>query len=671
MAWTLLRASLDGALVVLAVWLLTRTLTLTPATRTILWWCAAAKFVLGLVWIAPIEIPILPAASPRPAAVATVNASPSDAVPKDVYSRVTTRVASRVGPRISERFIPNVDRDDSLVGAVLFSPLRGLGEWSSFAAIAWLGGLLLVAFVAIEKWRATSAIVRASTAAPPETRQQASDLAARLNLKRVPDVRISERVETPLVAGLRSPVILLPASRFAALTSEQQEMALCHELTHVKRADLWLGCVPALAERLFFFHPLAHFMSREYSLAREAACDAAVVKTLGAAPRDYGSLLLVLGVSRPQTGAASGAAWSFLHLKRRIAMLQEFPSITHRSRVVAAGAVGLAILALVPLRLVARPASPTPHAALAAEQRPESAREPIDVEKSTLSEPVEQERTSRKGDLAFVLFLGDKQRTVSGSSEDLQRAERHRRNNEPMLWFRLDGREYVVRDAGVLREAEAAWQDFNQDSLHKVLSSEHLESLARLGDSKAFEHVGQLGAELGSKAFEFAHEMIRNFHIDENAFGHLKELGELKGLDHLKELEHLSEMHHLSDMKELHDKIPHEEIRESLDKLHSKVDGDMREMREKIRRDVEHSLKNDVEMYRDQIRELQDKIRDLEEPLKELREPIRELAEPMSDFGRHMGKMGREIGDQAERAMEQMREVIERAIANGRAQSVK
>ena len=61
MMWTLARASLEGALVVAAIWALSRTLTLAPATRTLLWWCAAAKFVLALVWTAPIAIPILPA----------------------------------------------------------------------------------------------------------------------------------------------------------------------------------------------------------------------------------------------------------------------------------------------------------------------------------------------------------------------------------------------------------------------------------------------------------------------------------------------------------------------------------------------------------------------------------------------------------------------------------
>ena len=79
----------------------------------------------------------------------------------------------------------------------------------------------------------------------------------------MPDVRVSDRVNTPLVAGFGRPVVLLPAGRFEALTPRQQEMAICHELTHLKRADLWLGCVPALAERLFFFHPLAHVVARD------------------------------------------------------------------------------------------------------------------------------------------------------------------------------------------------------------------------------------------------------------------------------------------------------------------------------------------------------------------------------------------------------------------------
>ena len=61
MVSTLARASIDGAILVAAVWVLSRILRLTPATRTMLWWCAAAKFVVALAWTTPIAIPVLPA----------------------------------------------------------------------------------------------------------------------------------------------------------------------------------------------------------------------------------------------------------------------------------------------------------------------------------------------------------------------------------------------------------------------------------------------------------------------------------------------------------------------------------------------------------------------------------------------------------------------------------
>jgi len=50
---------------------------------------------------------------------------------------------------------------------------------------------------------------------------------------------------------------------------------------------------------------------------------------------------------------------------------------------------------------------------------------------------------------------------------------------------------------------------------------------------------------------------------------------------------------------------------------------------------------------------------------------MRELAEPFAEMGKHLGEMGREIGEHAQRAMAEMRIVIDRAIAAGLAQPVK
>jgi beta-lactamase regulating signal transducer with metallopeptidase domain len=657
MTWTLARASFDGALIVGAVWLLTCLIRLSPATRTVLWWCAAAKFLLALVWTTPLELPVLPA----PPVHTTFVAPMAD--------------AAIVAPARSAAIDVEVTQADLVWHA--------MAEWASFAVIAWTAGLCLVALVALRRWRETSRLLAQAVVASADVQQRAGALAARLGLKRAPEVRISDAVQTPLVAGLRRPVIVLPAERFASLTSRQQEMAICHELTHVKRADLWLGCVPALTERLFFFHPLAHLVSREYSLAREAACDAAVVETLDAAPREYGCLLLALGVSRPQAGAAAGAAWSFLHLKRRIAMLQEFSSRTTRSRAIAAAVVGAAVLALVPLRLVARPAAPHAgtHASVVAARGPETAVPARHASPSSLPELTAQERVAHAEPYLKFVLIDEGQQTVSGSTQELELARRHQRDGEPLLWFEMDGREYVIRDRDVIREAREAWRSFNGKHLEGLVSGEHLDAMRQLGvdstiaaEAGAFgAQMGAMGAQIGAMAGGIVADVLKDFHLDLSSLDSLKELHHLKDLEQLKDLQFDVE-HQTKDIDKDVARFQ-KDLAKDLEKSSRDVAKAMREIHEQIRNDLHHSLKrelrDEIDHHRHEIDELKDRLRELEGPIRDMTEPLKDLAEPLAEIGRHMGDVGREIGDNTRDAMEEMRAIIERALKSGRAQSVR
>ncbi|MEE7567722.1 hypothetical protein HH297_15760, partial [Xanthomonas sp. Kuri4-3] len=177
-------------------------------------------------------------------------------------------------------------------------------------------------------------------------------------LRRAPPLRLSERIDSPQLVGPWRPVLLLPARRMAHFADDDLDMALTHELVHLRRRDLWWGLVPALAQHLLFFHPLVHLAVREYAIAREAACDAAVVAGSGHCRHDYGRLLVQLGVApRPGAGLAS-ASPSFLSLKRRLLMLQHttsFPRLGAALILATVAAVGV-----LPLRLVAQPIPPVP-----------------------------------------------------------------------------------------------------------------------------------------------------------------------------------------------------------------------------------------------------------------------------------------------------------------------
>jgi beta-lactamase regulating signal transducer with metallopeptidase domain len=323
----LLRASLHGALFVGVVWAICRLLPgLSASVRCVLWWLACLKIVAGLA--SPVELPWLPAASVETAApIAGFAPLLNGSTPADV-------------------------------GAGHAAPFRF--PWAATLAGVWLAGVLVQLGATARQLRHARGLVRrAVPPGEPWVAARFDELRRELGLGERPELRASTEVEAPQVLGLLRPVVLLPASR--PLSGVDLSMALCHELIHVRRADLWWGWGPALAQRLFWFHPLVRLAAREYALAREAACDAEVLRVLDPEPRAYGRLLLSLGIAPRATSlAAAGAAPSVQTLKRRLQMLEQ-SSANRRLPLGWAGLIVLvAGLAVVPFRIIAQDAPPAP-----------------------------------------------------------------------------------------------------------------------------------------------------------------------------------------------------------------------------------------------------------------------------------------------------------------------
>ena len=340
---TLTRASIEGGLFVAGVWIVCRLFPRLPASlRCGLWWAACLKLLLGLVPLPAVRLPLLPAAM-RVAPVA-------DAQPLSIRT---------VGGAPGRTLTPAPSRrpfTSSLTGRK-----RSCRETAGAAALVvlWIAGLLILCRKAFRELRHTRWIVRSSEPIREGwVRTAFAEICERLGFRRAPDLRGSGEVRTPQVTGLAQPVVLIPRSGFERLTPAEVSMTLCHELVHLRRRDLWLGWVPALAHRIFFFHPLAALAVREYAIAREAACDAEVLRILGSAPQAYGRLLLRWGVAPRETGlAAAGASPSLQNLKRRLQMLHQNDNKRRFS-----GwwwLAGAAVLAgLAPLQIVAQDRAP-------------------------------------------------------------------------------------------------------------------------------------------------------------------------------------------------------------------------------------------------------------------------------------------------------------------------
>lgn len=483
LAWT----SLQAALLAGAIALLCRALPRLPAAaRCVLWWLVALQAVLGLAWYAPIELPLLvaPAAQEAAPAAAVLAVSPGpDASP-----------AVRLAPRRT------ADVSPAMPGQV-HAP-----SWRGVVAALWLAGLLAQLPTLLRQGLRTRALLRG--AAPlddPALQALCARQAQAMGLRRCPPLRVSAAIASPQVVGLRRPVVLLPAGH--ALNRDEAALALAHELAHLRRGDLWLGWLPALAQWLLFFHPLLRWAMREYALEREAACDAQVLRYAGGAAQDYGRLLLRLGVAHPLHAGLAGASPTFRNLKRRLTMLQ-FTDMPSRQRLYGWLLVAVVALAgVLPYRVTAhaaKEAQPSPAATVAQAAAatpvarpaatPRAAAGAVDVDRNGSRQaapgaavpappppaaplpplppaPPAPPPTPPKGYAArhvdidtysnarngFALYDGDTI-TVNGTQADLGRAERlHRASGGPLLWVRRGDQAYVIRDKATMERAKAIY----------------------------------------------------------------------------------------------------------------------------------------------------------------------------------------------------------------------
>ncbi|RKG62054.1 biotin transporter BioY [Corallococcus sp. AB011P] len=371
------RASWQGALCALAVWLLARTVPRLPAAlRAGLWWLVALKFVLTLGWPKPMPLALLPvedtaaqsqtvrvegAQSQTPGRTVMVLTAPDATVSMRVSPQGQTPAHAEelsTGVRVTSFF-------KSAVVSLRAHPWTVGGVWALL--VLWGAGVAWKVRGHVLAWRQVRGMrERARPLCHPVLEEEAEFLANEAGLRRPPTLLVSDEVVSPLAAGLVSPVIVLPAKALRDLPEDSLRMALAHEVAHLRRGDLWLGWVPALAETVLFFHPLARQAAREYALAREEACDAEALRLTGAEPADYGELLIAFGITRPPGSAAALGASAHLHaLHRRLRMLEHVDVVPTQPRRWLKGALfALGAVVLMPFQVVAKaPAESTAPAA--------------------------------------------------------------------------------------------------------------------------------------------------------------------------------------------------------------------------------------------------------------------------------------------------------------------
>lgn len=150
--------------------------------------------------------------------------------------------------------------------------------------------------------------------------------AMRLGLKQQPKLREVAAGLSPFSFGAIRPVICLPQGMDRELDPRSLDLVIAHECTHVARGDGWLRPVERIVADIFWFNPFAWAMRRELDVARELACDEAVVsatsehRAYARTLRDVAGYASGLGGSAPAASMSLGAGGRVLMLRMKRAL---------------------------------------------------------------------------------------------------------------------------------------------------------------------------------------------------------------------------------------------------------------------------------------------------------------------------------------------------------------
>lgn len=357
-AWildNLARASVHGGIAAAIVWALCTLIPRLPANaKSWLWRLVFLKMVLALIWVQPIELPVL---APLDVETKTMQL-PLVAV--NTLPEASTEPIFKAGPASGLVFPANSAREVEVIlpsPALIVEPTSPLnGE--SLLLLAWFGGVTICFLILARQFLHARKMHRSVAPCTNEPLiHQLIALSRATGLVRLPRLASSDTVTRPMLVGILRPTLVFPEQLLATASAESLRLMIAHELAHVRRGDLAWTALAAVVRAIFFFHPLVWLARRESLLAQEIACDELALQITSSATTCYAEMLVdvvSLPVGRAPALISLGVAENRKTLERRIRSMK---FIGHKKSKVVQFITTIilltALIALIPFRLVA------------------------------------------------------------------------------------------------------------------------------------------------------------------------------------------------------------------------------------------------------------------------------------------------------------------------------
>ncbi|GEM_PF-238806 len=214
------------------------------------------------------------------------------------YSMASGEFSQPIEPSATEVFEVPPEAPDAIVPAEplaakapVFSDLPPV-TWQGVVFVVWLVGVLLLSVLLIQRIWFVRGLIAQTKPAEGRLHELLNECRGHIGIKQNVELRISQSTSSPAACGLFSPKILLPVFLLERISREKLRTILIHELTHIKRGDLWVNLIQTILQIINFYNPLfwaANFIIRR---VREQAVDEMVLTSLGDEAGNYSNVLV-------------------------------------------------------------------------------------------------------------------------------------------------------------------------------------------------------------------------------------------------------------------------------------------------------------------------------------------------------------------------------------------
>ncbi|WP_253200806.1 M56 family metallopeptidase [Clostridium sp. CF012] len=234
------------------------------------------------------------------------------------------KIDTDVTPSVSKAMSPNNTSNDNSIPMYI-----------KLISYMWLLGVIILGFYTIVMTvKLKNKFKNCNVCENEEVKLLLIQCKNKLNLKSNIKILNTNQIKTPCILGFISPKLLLPIGIENCVNQNELEFIILHELAHVKRMDIIVGCISEALQIIHWFNPIIWYSFYRMSNDKELACDALALSYINCNEYlNYGKTIIKLLESYKKTPQVYGMSYIINNksqIKRRITMISLFKKNSYK-----------------------------------------------------------------------------------------------------------------------------------------------------------------------------------------------------------------------------------------------------------------------------------------------------------------------------------------------------